>query len=44
MWRLTFPEHLRRNIVEFALEFIEQIVHGCGKLALGIGVLGVFSW
>lgn len=40
---LTFPEHLRGDFIKFGLEFIEQVVHSCGELALGIGVLRAFS-
>jgi hypothetical protein len=37
--KLTFAKHLFCDIVEFALELVEELVDRRGELALGIGVL-----
>jgi hypothetical protein len=41
--RRTFAKHFLGDIVEFALELVEQLVDSCGELALGIGVLELVS-
>jgi len=39
-WKLrTLPEHLFRDIVELALELVEELIDSRGELALGIRVL-----